>query len=269
MTLKRKKKIIILISGIVLIGVIVWRYAVTRDDYVFRDLRSEIAQIVHHEYVDSVSIELHPSHYPGPDRCTVSLVRGVPGDLLDQITGELMAKLDEFVCYDAAASNTKGINPNDLSLWIEYQDDNESLKYITCSRRIIFPATEINSLLKEIVRLNKIIYSQEIAKFSSDDNRNERQLLLDQLAALISVTYSEEPWPSGTDSVKLVVKSNGEVLVDHDRKPYYIGYTGENTFNHIPGEWAYVDVEDKSPIAYEWWTDRMGMQRTPYVHPHT
>ena len=102
---------------------------------------------------------------------------------------------------------------------------------------------KINNIADQIVELNKSIYGFEVTGLIANDLRDKRNLLVDQLSALIPVEYYEEPYPVGTDNSKFVVKIGDEILVEHD-KSYKL--STEERPNTIEGE---------DPVLIPVWAD--------------
>ena len=73
---------------------------------------------------------------------------------------------------------------------------------------------EINGIAEKIVELNKVIYAFEVTGQIALDLRDKRNLLLDDLSALIDIEYSEERDRFG--GTYLMVKIGTVDLVNHD-----------------------------------------------------
>ena len=74
---------------------------------------------------------------------------------------------------------------------------------------------EINRIAEEIKELNKVIYGFEVTGHIALDLRDKRNLLLDDLSAIIDIEYREER--DGYGGTILIVETGGRELVNHDR----------------------------------------------------
>ena len=74
---------------------------------------------------------------------------------------------------------------------------------------------DINRIADEIVDLDKSIYAFEATGYVANDLRDKRNLLLDELSALIDIEYREVP--DGRGNQRLIVEIGGKALVDHDQ----------------------------------------------------
>ena len=110
---------------------------------------------------------------------------------------------------------------------------------------------EINRIATDIVELNKAIYGFEVTGNIALDLRDKRNLLLDDLSAIIPIDYRE--YPDGRGQTVLEVKIGGEILVDHDKQ---FELAVRETANAIPGEdpvweviWKSREILDTDPGA--------------------
>ncbi|MCL2126048.1 MAG: flagellar hook-associated protein FlgK [Oscillospiraceae bacterium] len=104
---------------------------------------------------------------------------------------------------------------------------------------------DINRIANEIVELNKSIYGFEVTGYIANDLRDKRNLLLDELSALIDIEYREES--DGKGGQKLVVEIGGRTLLDHDKRDLL---DVELRPNSIAGEadvWAPIWAKTKEP----------------------
>ena len=74
----------------------------------------------------------------------------------------------------------------------------------------------INRIASEITELNKQIYGFEVTGNVALDLRDKRNLLLDDLSAIIPIEYRE--FPDGRGQSLLEVKIGGEVLISHEKQ---------------------------------------------------
>ena len=103
---------------------------------------------------------------------------------------------------------------------------------------------EINRMAAEIVDLNKSIYAFEVTGHLANDLLDKRNLLLDEMSALVDIEYREEP--DGKGGVKLIVEIGGRTLLDHDR---INRLDVEERDNPIPGEEdVYVPIWEAAKI---------------------
>lgn len=90
---------------------------------------------------------------------------------------------------------------------------------------------EINRIAGEVVELNKAIYGFEVTGQTALDLRDKRNVLLDDLSAIIPIEYRE--YPDGKGQSVLEVKIGGEILIDHAKQREL---DIRETPNVIPGE---------------------------------
>lgn len=149
----------------------------------------------------------------------LSIVESVFNEL--STSGGLSASLDDFfeslsgLTFDAtdgtyrtsvvnfASSFTKNINSFAQSLLSQQQDLNEEIHTIV---------DKINSISDQIVSLNEQIFYQEIDGSNANDLRDQRALLIDELAQYTNIDVTETETEHGD---KLTILINGQTLVNH------------------------------------------------------
>lgn len=106
------------------------------------------------------------------------------------------------------------MNQNAQKINDQYNDINEALKS---------SVTQVNTILKSISALNNQIFGYEMSGAQANDLRDQRNLLLDELAGYIPIKYRE------TKDEYLIVEYNGVEIINHAK---YREFAVSSTKNH-------------------------------------
>lgn len=136
--------------------------------------------------------------------------------------GEEMATLDQGILDLFSAFNTLASEPNDREQRVVVRGAAQSLcdSFTQVYDRLVdlqdtqnlavkTVTEDINNRARSIAELNKAIYFHELDGQPANDLRDKRNLLLDELSALVDITYYE------TDDNKMVVEVAGQELVNY------------------------------------------------------
>ena len=108
----------------------------------------------------------------------------------------------------------------------------------------------INTLSQNMVELNDSIFAFEMGgKYHANDLRDKRNLILDELSALVDITYEEyNDDPTDPLHTKLIVKMGGHTLVDHLERNELLCITQPNEITGEDDVYIPIWKDDGTPL---------------------